>query len=146
MKGGGTVELWRVLLTVTVDVRLQVEAEIARRVALRGRPIQPNAATLLEEAVDLPSAHSAPAARNMVELFAPLRGHADNSIPRPASLSRSRFRLRPIIAPVQARKFLAQVLNHVFGNVVGALGRLSAGEDAEFFLSFSLFAGVSRSG
>jgi hypothetical protein len=61
-------------MTITVDVRPEVEAELARQAALRGRPVEAYVATLLEEAVDLPSAHPAPVARNMVELFAPLRG------------------------------------------------------------------------
>jgi hypothetical protein len=61
-------------MTITVDVRPEVEAELARQAALRGRPVEAYAATLLEEAADLPSAHPAPVARNMVELFAPLRG------------------------------------------------------------------------
>jgi hypothetical protein len=58
-------------MTITVDIRPEVEAELARRAALGGRPVEAIAATLLEEAVYL---QCAPAARNMVELFAPLRG------------------------------------------------------------------------
>jgi hypothetical protein len=61
-------------MTITVDVRPEVEAELARQAALRGTPVEAYAATLLEEAAHLPSAHAAPVARNMVELFAPLRG------------------------------------------------------------------------
>ena len=61
-------------MTITVDVRPEVEAELARQAALRGRPVEAYAAALLEEAVDLPPVHPAPVARNMVELFAPLRG------------------------------------------------------------------------
>ncbi len=58
-------------MTITVDIRPEVGAELARRAALGGRPVEAIAATLLEGAVHLPSAR---AAKNMVELFAPLRG------------------------------------------------------------------------
>jgi hypothetical protein len=40
---------------------------------LHGRPVEAYAATLLEEAADLPAALPVPSARNMVELFSPLR-------------------------------------------------------------------------
>ena len=61
-------------MIITVEIRPEVEAELARQAALRGRPVEAYAATLLEEAAHLPVALPAPAARNMVELFAPLRG------------------------------------------------------------------------
>jgi hypothetical protein len=61
-------------MSITVEVRPEVEAELAGRAALRGRPVEAYAATLVEEAVHLPSGNSAPVARNMVELFAPLLG------------------------------------------------------------------------
>jgi hypothetical protein len=61
-------------MTITVDIKPEVEAELARQAALHGRPIEAYAATVLEEAVHLPSAHPVPAAKNLVELFAPLRG------------------------------------------------------------------------
>jgi hypothetical protein len=60
-------------MTLTVDIRPEVEAELARRASLRGSPVEAYAATLLEEAVHLPS-DAAPVAKNMVELFAPVRG------------------------------------------------------------------------
>jgi hypothetical protein len=60
-------------MTITVDVRPEVEAELARRASMRGRPVEAYVATLLEEAVHLPLA-TVPVAKNMVELFAPLRG------------------------------------------------------------------------
>ncbi|MGA3241565.1 MAG: hypothetical protein ABSG03_35330 [Bryobacteraceae bacterium] len=60
-------------MTITVDVRPEVKAELARRASMRGTPVEAYVATLLEEAVDLPSV-PAPVAKNMVELFAPLRG------------------------------------------------------------------------
>lgn len=60
-------------MTITVDLRPEVKAELARRASIHGRPIEAYVATLLEEVVHLPSA-PAPVAKNMVELFAPLRG------------------------------------------------------------------------
>ena len=60
-------------MIIAVDVRPEVEAELARQAALRGSPVEAYAATLLEEAAHLPVAPP-PVARNMVELFAPLRG------------------------------------------------------------------------
>lgn len=59
---------------ITVDISPQVEAELARQAALRGRPVEDYAAKLLEEAVRIPSQDAAHEARNMVELFAPLCG------------------------------------------------------------------------
>ncbi len=61
-------------MILAVDIRPEVEAELARQAALRGSPIEEYAATLLEEAAHLPPAPPASTARNMVELFAPLRG------------------------------------------------------------------------
>lgn len=60
-------------MMITVDVRPEVEAELARQASMRGRPVEAYVAALLEEAVHLPPA-PAPVAKNMVELFAPLRG------------------------------------------------------------------------
>jgi hypothetical protein len=61
-------------MTITVDIRPEVQAELARQAAAHGRAIEAHAASLLEEAVHLPSVHPAPHAKDMVELFAPLRG------------------------------------------------------------------------
>lgn len=62
-------------MTITLDIRPEVQAELARRAAAEGRPIESYAATLLEEAVHLPALEPPqPAAKDMVELFAPLRG------------------------------------------------------------------------
>jgi hypothetical protein len=61
-------------MTITVDIRPEVEAELTRQAALRGSKVEAYAASLLEEAVHLPAAHPAPPAKDMVELFAPLRG------------------------------------------------------------------------
>ncbi len=61
-------------MIIAVDVRPEVEAEFVRQAALSGRPVEACAATLLEEAAHIPPVSPAPVARNMVELFAPLRG------------------------------------------------------------------------
>jgi hypothetical protein len=60
-------------MTITVDVRPEVEAELARRASVRGRPVEAYIASLLEDAVKPPTDIPA-VAKNMVELFAPLRG------------------------------------------------------------------------
>jgi plasmid stability protein len=59
-------------MTIVVQIRPEVEAELARRASLHGRPVEDYAAALLEEAIGAPPPQ--PAAKNMVELFAPLRG------------------------------------------------------------------------
>lgn len=61
-------------MTITVDIRPEIQAELAKQAAARGRAVESYAASLLEEAVHRPSAQGGPAAKDMVELFAPLRG------------------------------------------------------------------------
>jgi hypothetical protein len=61
-------------MTITVDIAPEVEAALARQAAALGRPVEAYAARLLEEAVQLPPVHPASTAKDMVELFAPLRG------------------------------------------------------------------------
>jgi hypothetical protein len=68
-------------MTMTVDIRPEVQAELARQAAAQGLAVEAHAASLLEEAVHLPAAapSKVPAkdkapAKDMVELFAPLRG------------------------------------------------------------------------
>lgn len=62
-------------MTITLDIRPEVQAELARQAAVQGRAIETVAAALLEEAVHLPApAASQAPAKDMVELFAPLRG------------------------------------------------------------------------
>jgi hypothetical protein len=61
-------------MTLTVDITPEVKAALARQAAAQGREVESYAASLLEEAVLPPSVHSAPPAKDMVELFAPLRG------------------------------------------------------------------------
>jgi hypothetical protein len=41
-------------MTITVDIRPEVQAELARRAAAQGRAVEVYAASLLEEAVHLP--------------------------------------------------------------------------------------------
>ena len=68
-------------MTITVDIRPEVQAELAREAAADGRGIEAHAATLHEDAVHLPAASvqpdappSAALAKDMVELFEPVRG------------------------------------------------------------------------
>ena len=65
-------------MTITLDIRPEIEAELARQAATHGLGIGAYAANLLEEAAHLSALSvkpSAPAeAKDMVELFAPLRG------------------------------------------------------------------------
>jgi hypothetical protein len=86
-------------MTITVDIRPEVEAELIRQAAARGRAIEAHAATLLEDAVHLqadsppvrtgqapidacakvsgllPNEESRAAqAANLMELFEPIRG------------------------------------------------------------------------
>ena len=65
-------------MTITVEIRPEVQDELARQAAALGIEAGAYAATLLEEAVHLPAAQEtdgAPAgAKDIVELFAPLRG------------------------------------------------------------------------
>jgi hypothetical protein len=65
------------LMTITVDIRPEIEAELARQAAVQGKPIEAYAATLLEEAAHAPESvkRGAPErAKNLVELSAPVRG------------------------------------------------------------------------
>jgi hypothetical protein len=61
-------------MSIVLDIKPEVEAELSRQAAAHGRPVESYAASLLEEAVHLPTSQSAPPAKDMVELFAPLRG------------------------------------------------------------------------
>lgn len=62
-------------MTITLDIKPEVQAELARQAAAQGRAIESYAAILLEAAVHLPTvARPEVAAKDMVELFAPLRG------------------------------------------------------------------------
>jgi hypothetical protein len=65
-------------MTITLDIKPETEAELARQAASRGLGIGVYAATLLEEAAHTSSFKSSAQANandnDMVELFAPLRG------------------------------------------------------------------------
>ena len=61
-------------MTITVDIKPEVQAELARQAAASGMGIDAYAASLLEEAAHLPAPHPASDAKDMLELFAPLRG------------------------------------------------------------------------
>lgn len=61
-------------MTLTLEIRPEVRAEIARQAAAQGRAVEAVAAELLEEAVRLSPTEVQTPAKDMVELFAPLRG------------------------------------------------------------------------
>lgn len=63
-------------VTITLDIRPEVQDELARQAAEQGLGIGAYAVGLLEEAAQAASAKtsSRAEARDMVELFAPLRG------------------------------------------------------------------------
>ena len=62
-------------MTITLNIKPEVQAELARQAAAQGREIESYAATLLEAAIHLPViARLEHGAKDMVELFAPLRG------------------------------------------------------------------------
>ena len=81
-------------MTITLDIRPEVQAEIARQAAAQGRAIEAVATALLEEAVHHPaSAPTEAPAKNLVELFEPVRGlltdeEIDRVFSRNPSLSR----------------------------------------------------------
>lgn len=77
-------------MTITLDIRPEVQAELARQAAAQGRAIETVATALLERAVHLPAAAQA---KNLVELFEPVRGlltdeEVDRVFSRNPSLSR----------------------------------------------------------
>ena len=64
-------------MTITLDIKPETEAALARQAAEHGLEIKEYATTLLEEAAAVPvPSRPRPAidAKDMVELFAPLRG------------------------------------------------------------------------
>jgi hypothetical protein len=82
-------------MTITVDIRPEVQAELARQAASRGSAIEDYAARLLEEAVCLPAgATQPPPGKSLREVFDAVRGLADDvdftrnpSTGRPVDLS-----------------------------------------------------------
>ena len=62
-------------MNITLDIRPETQAELARQAAARGRAVEAVAAELLDEALHVPpSTAEKTAAKNLVELFAPIRG------------------------------------------------------------------------
>ena len=72
-------------MMITVDIKPEVQAELARQAAAQGRPLEAHAASLLEEAAHISSRPSpgalltseesrAATAANLIDLFAPVRG------------------------------------------------------------------------
>ena len=72
-------------MRITVDIRPEVQAELARQAASHGRAIEAYAASLLEEAVDLPAETLTNAEKrkregrkSLVEVCAMVRGLTDD--------------------------------------------------------------------
>jgi hypothetical protein len=59
-------------MTLTLDIRPEVQAELARQAAAQGRPLETYAAGILEEAAQLPSG-AAPNA-NLIDIGESVRG------------------------------------------------------------------------
>ena len=87
-------------MTITIDIRPEVQAELVRQAAAYGRALEAHAASLLEEAVHLAADTAQPkrkrpaGRKSLVELFAesPLRGldldfSRNKSTGRPVDLS-----------------------------------------------------------
>lgn len=61
-------------MTITLNIRPEVQAELARQAASQGRALEAVAATLLEEAVRVPPPEASKApAKTLVELSEPVR-------------------------------------------------------------------------
>jgi plasmid stability protein len=72
-------------VSITVNIKPEVQAELARRAACHGSPVEAYAANLLEEAVQLPSEDLANTERrkreergSLVEVCAMVRGLTDD--------------------------------------------------------------------
>ena len=62
-------------MTITIEIKPEIQAELARQAASQGQAIESYAAALLEEAIHISTDPLADvSAKDMVELFAPLRG------------------------------------------------------------------------
>ena len=62
-------------MILRVELRPEVQAELARQAAAQGRVVEAYAASLLEEAPHLPPFRTtATQAKDLVELFEPIRG------------------------------------------------------------------------
>jgi hypothetical protein len=79
-------------MTITVEIRPEVQAALARQAASRGTRLEAYAASLLEEAVQLPGGAGQPAqGKSLVEVCAMVRGLADD-----ADFSRNPSTGRPV--------------------------------------------------
>jgi hypothetical protein len=69
-------------MTIIVDIRPEVQAELARQAAAQGRALEAHAASLLEEAVHLPATDPETGERqerkSLVEVCAMVRGLTDD--------------------------------------------------------------------
>ena len=86
-------------MTITLEIRPEVQAALARQAAVRGRALEAHAASLLEEAVHLPAEQTKGKTENrtgqsLVEVCAMVRGLTDDvdfsrnpSTGRPVDLS-----------------------------------------------------------
>jgi len=59
-------------MTLTLDIRPEVQAELARQAAAQGRPIESVAASLLEQAVRPPA--GPPPDADLIDIGSPVRG------------------------------------------------------------------------
>jgi plasmid stability protein len=85
-------------MTITIDIRPEVQAELARQAAAHGSAVEAYAAALLEEAVQAPAALSA--AKNLIELSEPVRGLlADDEIDRLFSRNPATARPGAVVLP-----------------------------------------------
>jgi hypothetical protein len=81
-------------MTITVDIRPEVQAELARQANAHGRALEAHAATLLEEAVHLPATDQPQRdlpRKSLREVFEAVRSLADD-----VDFSRSRSTGRPV--------------------------------------------------
>ena len=66
-------------MTITIDIRPEVQAELARQAASHGSAIEDYATSLLEEAAHLPHERRSPEGRtSLVEVCAMVRGLTDD--------------------------------------------------------------------
>lgn len=66
-------------VTITIDIRPEIQAELARQAAACGRALETHAAKLLEEAVHVPTTAEASSTKrqtgqSLVDAFAEIRG------------------------------------------------------------------------
>jgi ketosteroid isomerase-like protein len=66
-------------MTITVDIRPEVQVELARQAAVQGRALEAYAASLLEDAAHVPAIEPLTAARHqtgqsLIDAFADIRG------------------------------------------------------------------------